>query len=45
MHEKYPEMMDQIKGLSEETTTGVLRLVEMEKNGSLRVPQSMSMIQ
>ena len=38
MHEKYPEMMDQIKGLSEETTTGVLRLVEMEKNGSLRVP-------
>ena len=38
MHEKYPEMMDQIKGLSEETTTGVLRLVEMEKNGSLKVP-------
>ena len=38
MHEKYPEMMDQIKGLSEETTTGVLRLVEMEKNGSLRGP-------
>ena len=38
MHEKYPEMMDQIKGLSEETTTGVLRLVEMEKNRSLRVP-------
>ena len=38
MHEKYPEMMDQIKGLSEETTTGVLRLVEMEKNGSLMVP-------
>ena len=38
MHEKYPEMMDQIKGLSEETTTGVSRLVEMEKNGSLKVP-------
>ena len=38
IHEKYPEMMDQIKGLSEETTTGVLRLVEMEKNGSLKVP-------
>ena len=38
MHEKYPEMMGQIKGLSEETTTGVLRLVEMEKNGSLKVP-------
>ncbi len=38
MHEKYPEMMDEIKGLSEETTTGVLRLIEMEKNGSLKVP-------
>ena len=38
MHEKYPEMMEEIKGLSEETTTGVLRLVEMEKNGSLKVP-------
>ncbi len=38
MHEKYPEMMEEIKGLSEETTTGVLRLVEMENNGSLKVP-------
>ncbi len=38
MHEKYPQMMNEIKGLSEETTTGVLRLIEMEKNGTLKVP-------
>jgi len=29
MHEKYPELMADVKGLSEETTTGVLRLYEM----------------
>tara|TARA_Y100000022_G_scaffold197314_1_gene205626 strand:+ start:477 stop:1763 length:1287 start_codon:yes stop_codon:yes gene_type:complete len=38
IHEKYPEYLDEIKGLSEETTTGVLRLVEMEKDGRLKVP-------
>ncbi|MFL2650312.1 MAG: adenosylhomocysteinase [Alphaproteobacteria bacterium] len=38
IHEKYPEYLNEIKGLSEETTTGVLRLVEMEKEGSLKVP-------
>ena len=38
MHEKYPNMMNDIKGLSEETTTGVLRLIEMEKNGTLKIP-------
>lgn len=38
MHEKYPEMMKDIKGLSEETTTGVHRLHEMEKSGKLMVP-------
>ena len=38
MHKDYPELMDGVKGLSEETTTGVLRLYQMEKNGSLRVP-------
>ena len=38
MHEKHPKMMSEIRGLSEETTTGVLRLIEMEKNGSLKVP-------
>ena len=38
IHEKYPEMLSQIKGLSEETTTGVHRLKEMEKEGKLKVP-------
>ena len=38
MHEKYPELMDEIRGLSEETTTGVHRLYEMMQEGSLKVP-------
>jgi adenosylhomocysteinase len=38
MHEKRPELLDAVKGLSEETTTGVHRLYEMEKNGTLKVP-------
>ena len=38
MHEDYADMMDDIKGISEETTTGVLRLYEMEKAGTLKVP-------
>ena len=38
MHEKYPEMLKDIKGLSEETTTGVHRLYEMQKKGELLVP-------
>ena len=38
MHEKYPELMDGIRGLSEETTTGVHRLYEMETAGTLRAP-------
>ena len=38
MHEKYQSKMTNIKGLSEETTTGVHRLYEMEKNKSLLVP-------
>lgn len=38
LHEKYPEVLDQVKGISEETTTGVHRLYEMEKNGELKVP-------
>ncbi len=38
MHEKYPELMKDVKGLSEETTTGVHRLYEMEKQGLLKVP-------
>ncbi|MDP2700300.1 adenosylhomocysteinase [Thalassospira sp.] len=38
IHEKYPEMLADIKGLSEETTTGVHRLYEMAKKGQLKVP-------
>ncbi|MDJ0950777.1 MAG: adenosylhomocysteinase [Alphaproteobacteria bacterium] len=38
MHEKYPELMAEIRGVSEETTTGVHRLHEMAKEGSLAVP-------
>ncbi|HMU67505.1 MAG TPA: adenosylhomocysteinase, partial [Cellvibrionaceae bacterium] len=38
VHEKYPQMLDHIHGISEETTTGVHRLVEMLKKGSLKVP-------
>lgn len=38
MHVKYPELMKDIKGLSEETTTGVLRLYEMVAKGTLKVP-------
>ena len=38
MHDKYPELLENVKGLSEETTTGVLRLHEMVKNGELKVP-------
>ena len=38
LHEKYPKLLKNVKGLSEETTTGVLRLVEMEKNRELLVP-------
>ena len=38
MHDKYPEMLADVKGLSEETTTGVHRLWEMAKAGRLLVP-------
>ena len=38
MHEKYIDLLKEIKGLSEETTTGVHRLKEMEKKGELKVP-------
>ena len=38
IHEKYSNLLSDIKGLSEETTTGVHRLKEMEKNGLLKVP-------
>jgi adenosylhomocysteinase len=38
MHDKYPEMLADVKGVSEETTTGVHRLWEMAKAGKLLVP-------
>ena len=38
IHEEYPEILKEIKGLSEETTTGVARLYQMEKEGRLKVP-------
>jgi adenosylhomocysteinase len=38
MHEKYPEMMKDIRGISEETTTGVHRLNEMMRDGLLKAP-------
>ena len=36
--DNYPELIDGINGLTEETTTGVLRLYEREKNGTLSLP-------
>jgi adenosylhomocysteinase len=38
IHEEYPEILAGIKGLSEETTTGVARLYQMEKEGRLKLP-------
>ncbi|MCP4994832.1 MAG: adenosylhomocysteinase, partial [Gammaproteobacteria bacterium] len=38
MHQKHPELMQQVRGLSEETTTGVHRLYEMQKAGQLLAP-------
>ena len=38
MHDKYPELLEDVRGLSEETTTGVQRLYEMAKAGLLKVP-------
>jgi len=38
VHNDYPELLEGIRGLSEETTTGVHRLYQMAKNGTLKVP-------
>lgn len=38
MHEKYPELLRDVKGVSEETTTGVHRLYEMAEQGTLKIP-------
>lgn len=37
-HEEYPQMLEGVRGISEETTTGVLRLEEMAARGELRAP-------
>ena len=36
MHEKHPDLLAEVRGLTEETTTGVHRLYEMERNGELK---------
>jgi len=38
MHDKFPELMQEVRGLSEETTTGVIRLYEMERRNQLLSP-------
>jgi adenosylhomocysteinase len=38
LHDKYPELLKGVRGISEETTTGVHRLYEMMRDGSLKVP-------
>ena len=38
VHQKYPELLAGIRGLSEETTTGVHRLYQMHERGELKVP-------
>ena len=38
VHESFPELLGDIRGLSEETTTGVHRLYQMHQKGSLKVP-------
>ena len=38
LHDKYPDVMKEVRGLSEETTTGVKRLYDMQKDGSLLCP-------
>ena len=38
VHQKYPELLGDIRGLSEETTTGVHRLYQMAEKGELKVP-------
>lgn len=38
VHEKYPQLLEGIKGISEETTTGVHNLYKMFRKGQLKVP-------
>lgn len=38
MHDKYPHLLNNVKGISEETTTGVRRLYQMQQDGELKCP-------
>lgn len=38
LHQKYPQLLNEVRGISEETTTGVHRLYDMFKKGTLKVP-------
>ncbi|WP_100643861.1 adenosylhomocysteinase [Alteromonas facilis] len=38
LHDKYPQVLDNVHGITEETTTGVHRLLDMLKQGTLKVP-------
>ncbi len=38
MHEEYSDLLKNVRGVSEETTTGVLRLAEMQEEGTLQIP-------
>jgi len=38
VHDKYPELLPGIRGISEETTTGVHRLIQMHERGELKIP-------
>ncbi|MGB2427780.1 MAG: adenosylhomocysteinase [Alteromonas sp.] len=38
LHDKYPQVLDSVHGITEETTTGVHRLLDMLKNDELKVP-------
>ncbi len=38
LHDKYPDVMKEVRGVSEETTTGVKRLYDMQKDGTLLCP-------
>ncbi|NQY83042.1 MAG: adenosylhomocysteinase, partial [Alphaproteobacteria bacterium] len=38
MHEKHPELLQKVRGITEETTTGMLRLIQMAQAGTLKIP-------
>src|SRR5690625_6013523 len=38
LHQQYPRLLERVHGVTEETTTGVLRLQDMLRRGELKVP-------